>query len=80
LRIWSVTSGAADPDGALPIWPLTDALLYLDDAHGFGVIGQRSPSAGNQQAWDLIVCTDCGQLTQLERRPGKPAQLRKADR
>jgi nitroreductase len=26
---------------------------------------RRSPSAGNQQAWDLIVCTDRGQLTQL---------------
>jgi nitroreductase len=26
---------------------------------------RRSPSAGNQQAWDLIVCTDRQQLTQL---------------
>ena len=26
---------------------------------------RRSPSAGNQQAWDLIVCTDREQLTQL---------------
>jgi nitroreductase len=26
---------------------------------------RRSPSAGNQQAWDLVVCTDRGQLTHL---------------
>jgi nitroreductase len=26
---------------------------------------RRAPSAGNQQAWDLIVCTDREQLTQL---------------
>jgi nitroreductase len=25
----------------------------------------RAPSAGNQQAWDFVVCTDRGQLTQL---------------
>jgi nitroreductase len=25
----------------------------------------RSPSAGNQQAWDFVVCTDPEQLTQL---------------
>jgi nitroreductase len=27
--------------------------------------GRRSPSAGNQQAWDFVVCTDREQLTQL---------------
>jgi nitroreductase len=26
---------------------------------------RRSPSAGNQQAWDFVVCTDREQLTQL---------------
>ena len=26
---------------------------------------RRAPSAGNQQAWDLVVCTDREQLTQL---------------
>ena len=26
---------------------------------------RRSPSAGNQQAWDFVVCTDPEQLTQL---------------
>jgi nitroreductase len=29
--------------------------------------GRRSPSAGNQQAWDFVVCTDREQLTQLAR-------------
>jgi nitroreductase len=29
--------------------------------------GRRTPSAGNQQAWDFIVCTDPEQLTQLAR-------------
>jgi nitroreductase len=28
---------------------------------------RRTPSAGNQQAWDFIVCTDPEQLTQLAR-------------
>jgi nitroreductase len=28
---------------------------------------RRTPSAGNQQAWDFIVCTDPGQLAQLAR-------------
>ena len=27
--------------------------------------GRRSPSAGNQQAWDFVVCTDPEQLTRL---------------
>ena len=27
--------------------------------------GRRSPSAGNQQAWDFVVCTDPEQLAQL---------------
>ena len=26
---------------------------------------RRTPSAGNQQAWDVVVCTDPGQLAQL---------------
>ena len=26
---------------------------------------RRAPSAGNQQAWDFVVCTDREQLTQL---------------
>ena len=29
--------------------------------------GRRSPSAGNQQAWDFVVCTDREQLGQLAR-------------
>jgi nitroreductase len=29
--------------------------------------GRRAPSAGNQQAWDFVVCTDPEQLTQLAR-------------
>jgi nitroreductase len=29
--------------------------------------GRRAPSAGNQQAWDFVVCTDRQQLTQLAR-------------
>jgi nitroreductase len=29
--------------------------------------GRRTPSAGNQQAWDFVVCTDREQLTQLAR-------------
>jgi nitroreductase len=28
---------------------------------------RRAPSAGNQQAWDFVVCTDREQLTQLAR-------------
>jgi nitroreductase len=28
---------------------------------------RRAPSAGNQQAWDFVVCTDPEQLTQLAR-------------
>jgi nitroreductase len=28
---------------------------------------RRAPSAGNQQAWDFVVCTDRQQLTQLAR-------------
>jgi nitroreductase len=28
---------------------------------------RRTPSAGNQQPWDLVVCTDRAQLTQLAR-------------
>jgi nitroreductase len=27
--------------------------------------GRRTPSAGNQQAWDFVACTDPGQLAQL---------------
>jgi nitroreductase len=27
--------------------------------------GRRAPSAGNQQAWDFVLCTDRGQLAQL---------------
>ena len=29
--------------------------------------GRRTPSAGNQQAWDFVVCTDREQLGQLAR-------------
>jgi nitroreductase len=29
--------------------------------------GRRTPSAGNQQPWDFVVCTDREQLTQLAR-------------
>jgi nitroreductase len=29
--------------------------------------GRRTPSAGNQQGWDFVVCTDRDQLTELSR-------------
>jgi nitroreductase len=34
---------------------------------------RRAPSAGNQQAWDFVVCTDREQLTRLARVGPPPA-------
>ena len=34
---------------------------------------RRTPSAGNQQAWDFVVCTDPEQLAQLARSGAAPA-------
>jgi hypothetical protein len=34
---------------------------------------RRTPSAGNQQAWDLVVCTDRQQLAQLAKVGPPPA-------
>ena len=39
----SMTGNAADVEGFARLAREYDALLYVDDAHGFGVIGERSP-------------------------------------
>src|ERR671936_444705 len=39
----SMTGNAADVEGFAEVARRYDALLYVDDAHGFGVIGERSP-------------------------------------
>src|ERR671937_294659 len=39
----SMTGNAADVEGFARVAREYDALLYVDDAHGFGVIGERSP-------------------------------------
>ena len=39
----SMTGNAADVEGFARLAREYDALLYVDDAHGFGVIGERTP-------------------------------------
>ena len=39
----SMTGNAADVEGFAEVARRYDALLYVDDAHGFGVIGERRP-------------------------------------
>jgi 8-amino-7-oxononanoate synthase len=39
----SMTGNSADLEGFARLARRYDALLYVDDAHGFGVIGERSP-------------------------------------
>jgi 8-amino-7-oxononanoate synthase len=39
----SMTGNSADLEGFARVAREYDALLYVDDAHGFGVIGERSP-------------------------------------
>jgi 8-amino-7-oxononanoate synthase len=39
----SMTGNAADVEGFARLARSYDALLYVDDAHGFGVIGERTP-------------------------------------
>jgi 8-amino-7-oxononanoate synthase len=39
----SMTGNAADVEGFARLARKYDALLYVDDAHGFGVIGERTP-------------------------------------
>ena len=39
----SMTGNAADVEGFARLAREYDALLYVDDAHGFGVIGERAP-------------------------------------
>ena len=39
----SMTGNSADLEGFARVAREHDALLYVDDAHGFGVIGERSP-------------------------------------
>ena len=41
--------------------------LALEDLDRVLEAARRSPSAGNQQAWDFVVCTDAKQLTPLAR-------------
>src|SRR6266566_821153 len=40
----SMTGNAADIEAMARLARAYDALLYVDDAHGFGVIGERSPT------------------------------------
>jgi 8-amino-7-oxononanoate synthase len=47
----SMTGNAPDLDGFAALAREHDALLYVDDAHGFGVIGERSP--GETSAYGL---------------------------
>jgi nitroreductase len=39
--------------------------IALEDLDQILEAARRTPSAGNQQAWDFVVCTDREQLTQL---------------
>jgi nitroreductase len=41
--------------------------IALKDLDRILEAGRRTPSAGNQQAWDFVVCTDREQLAQLAR-------------
>jgi len=42
-----------------------DAAIAPKDLDQILEAGRRTPSAGNQQAWDFVVCTDPEQLAQL---------------
>jgi nitroreductase len=44
-----------------------DAAITPEDLDQILEAARRTPSAGNQQAWDFVVCTDRQQLTQLAR-------------
>jgi nitroreductase len=44
-----------------------DAAVAPEDLDRILEAGRRTPSAGNQQAWDFVVCTDREQLAQLAR-------------
>jgi 8-amino-7-oxononanoate synthase len=41
----SMTGNAPDVAAFAALAREYDALLYVDDAHGFGVIGERSPTS-----------------------------------
>jgi nitroreductase len=41
--------------------------IALQDLDRILEAARRTPSAGNQQAWDFVVCTDPEQLAQLAR-------------
>ena len=45
----------------------TDQAIPPRDLRRILEAGRRAPSAGNQQAWDFVVCTDREQLVQLAR-------------
>ena len=68
------------PHGGMTAMETRDAIRSRRDVRQFedrpipqedlGLIleaGRRSPSAGNQQRWDFVVCTDRGQLRELSR-------------
>jgi nitroreductase len=42
-----------------------DEAIALKDLDQILEAGRRTPSAGNQQAWDFVVCTDPEQLAQV---------------
>jgi nitroreductase len=42
-----------------------DRAIAPEDLDRILEAARRAPSAGNQQAWDFVVCTDREQLTQL---------------
>jgi nitroreductase len=42
-----------------------DEAIAPEDLDQILEAGRRTPSAGNQQAWDFVVCTDPEQLAQL---------------
>jgi nitroreductase len=44
-----------------------EGAIAPDDLDRILEAGRRAPSASNQQAWDFVVCTDRGQLTELAR-------------
>jgi nitroreductase len=44
-----------------------DEAIAPEDLDQILEAGRRTPSAGNQQAWDFIICTDPEQLAQLAR-------------
>ncbi|HEY9378636.1 MAG TPA: nitroreductase family protein, partial [Jiangellaceae bacterium] len=44
-----------------------DVEITSEDLDRILEAARRTPSAGNQQAWDFVVCTDREQLSQLAR-------------